>query len=548
MSEYNSCPKCFNYIDEFNSDKTLIHRVRGELGTDSNGDPLPFWSDDPIYTPLGLAGEDYTGMTIPNSVHITELQDYYASLEEEILGSENQSMFLSIEGKNLTKHLYIEQLRVSIENLLDNLGLTLTDYFKYDRHGNDTGLIQTDWTDVNRIDRGELPNPEDFNYIAGSTVPLLPSNNLIKAIHIEELRIGISAFSEWMETWTHHVISFESIPPSEPSKYDSYIVREAVVDQESMGDWLHHVNDIAEWNGQEWEYYTPSIPDVRPDFDLTWVKNLGAFYRFDGTDWQEELDNEVALEYISGEDITLPAWYRQSFRGGFATYMKNDHLWSGSLVSLVGFPAWKYYNPPLAGDGNGVAEFKFEILENSKLHIYTHTTSHVGRQLDIPFDAKANANQIVYIDQNLLPDTHLITSGILDIAGTHSININEIYNGRYWVYCHVALKVYFWNPLTCNSILMTFIKHAPNIELEEDTVSNIEMDWTNINRNIYDDVQNIIDSDELIVGTIDDYKIHKVEIEIRNDSYIAMGTGDVDLTCDLTLNEIKFSPIVPTIE
>lgn len=202
--EYNKCPKCYNYIDEFNIDKTKIHRVRGELGLDENGDPLPFWSDDPVFTPLGLSGDDYKGITIPKPIHITELQDYYKGLEETILDEENRTVFLEIEAKNLIRHFNIEQLRISIENLLNKQGLTLEDYFKYDRQGNEVETTQTDWTDVNRIDKTDLPIEGeegylDYGYIASDTVPLLTKPINIRAIHIEELRIGIKYI--WKETW-----------------------------------------------------------------------------------------------------------------------------------------------------------------------------------------------------------------------------------------------------------------------------------------------------------------------------------------------------------
>lgn len=206
MSEYNKCPKCYNYIDEFDIDKTKIHRVRGELGIDENGDPLPFWSDDPVFTPLGLSGDDYKGITIPKSIHITELQGYYTELEETILSEENRTEFLIVDSKNILKHINIEQLRISIENLLFEQSLTLEDYFKYDRQGNEIETTQTDWTDVNRINKVDLPVKGeegylDYGYIAGDTVPLLPTPVLIRAIHIEELRIGIQIAIFWIEHW-----------------------------------------------------------------------------------------------------------------------------------------------------------------------------------------------------------------------------------------------------------------------------------------------------------------------------------------------------------
>jgi len=169
------CPKCFSEIGE--------------------------WTNDPILTPLGLSGEDYIGFTFPISTHITELQGYYQDLEESVLPSSSLTNFLEVSGQ-LARHVHIEQLRLSIEKILEGLDLTLSDYFKYDKYGNETGLAQSEWTDINRVSEGALPAGHEFgDYIPSTNVPLIPQPINIRAIHIEELRIGLELIIKWVEDW-----------------------------------------------------------------------------------------------------------------------------------------------------------------------------------------------------------------------------------------------------------------------------------------------------------------------------------------------------------
>lgn len=169
MQEY--CPSCFS---EF---------------INQEGQGIGRWTDDPILTPNGLSGEDYKGFTPVRAVHVQELQTRYNILENA--ADLSQTSFSSINEKQKIKALHIEQLRISIENILNVVGFALSDYFKYDRYGNLTGLTKTEWTDVNRINKEDLPQDHPYGNILGDTVPLLTDPIKIKAIHIEELRIGM---------------------------------------------------------------------------------------------------------------------------------------------------------------------------------------------------------------------------------------------------------------------------------------------------------------------------------------------------------------------
>jgi len=172
----DKCPICKNSI-------YLERGAKGSQGTDENGDPYPFWTDDPILTPQGLSGDSFTGTDPIRWIHIKELQDYYSALESDL--GVASTTFSTINRTIPVRHVHIEELRISVEKCLDSIGLTLSDYFKYNRLGEDIGRTQSEWTDTNR-----------------TTIPLLPSSVPVRAIHIEELRIGIYAEDLWHEQWS----------------------------------------------------------------------------------------------------------------------------------------------------------------------------------------------------------------------------------------------------------------------------------------------------------------------------------------------------------
>jgi len=135
--------------------------------------PDPLWVDDPVKTPRGLAGEEYTGITPIRHYHIQQLQNYYQYVLTQV-GLPPVEM-ISVDNTKSPTHTHIEQLRIIIENILDNAGLTIADYFKSNKYGETYTTTQTDWTDVDR----------------SSGKPLLPVSLDVKAIHIEELRRGM---------------------------------------------------------------------------------------------------------------------------------------------------------------------------------------------------------------------------------------------------------------------------------------------------------------------------------------------------------------------
>jgi len=140
------------------------------------------WTDDPIKTPKGEAGEDYIGFTYFNPVHIEELQE--ARTQQEInvgIPEAERTTFtpVKIEGERVyfyKKH--IRELRESTEKILNATGQTKDSYFNYDETGKEynIGNHQTDWHDVD-----------------------LSKKIYIKAVHIEDLRHHIlTAVPLWM--------------------------------------------------------------------------------------------------------------------------------------------------------------------------------------------------------------------------------------------------------------------------------------------------------------------------------------------------------------
>ena len=79
------CPTCHSQISMDAKGPTgPTARDQGSLGTDSDGNPVPRWTDDPLLTPNGFSGKDYTGEERPNRIHIEELQLDREQLETDL--------------------------------------------------------------------------------------------------------------------------------------------------------------------------------------------------------------------------------------------------------------------------------------------------------------------------------------------------------------------------------------------------------------------------------------------------------------------------------
>jgi len=215
----NLCPTCHSDIG---TDSTSTSgRIQGVQGTDSEGNPVPKWSNDPIFTKFGLNGSPYEGRDNIRVIHIKEIQTILQDLETE-LGITPQTAFSDIDIETKPARRHIIELRESTEKILNSLGLTLEDYFKTDSEGNDQPQNpkiaelggndpQDEWIDTNR---GELYIHTDGSIGGTFTLPdsttqqspTLPSRIHIRAIHIEDLRhpivVGIPAILVEAESGT----------------------------------------------------------------------------------------------------------------------------------------------------------------------------------------------------------------------------------------------------------------------------------------------------------------------------------------------------------
>ena len=124
------------------------------------------WTDDPILTPDGIAGEDYIGCTYIKDIHITEIQEK-RNRQEEILGL-TQTSFSPVLPRKGIQPKHIQELRDSTERILEEAGVDLDYYFNFDEDGleHNEDNHQIDWTELN-LNQDRL---------------------YIRARHIEELR------------------------------------------------------------------------------------------------------------------------------------------------------------------------------------------------------------------------------------------------------------------------------------------------------------------------------------------------------------------------
>ena len=211
MSEPKKCPTCHSAISLDSSTPTGPHaREQGSLGTDSNGNPIPRWSDDPLYSKNGFSGEDYQGENRVRKIHIEELQLDRIGLEAELgINPITEFSFLEDHGFHVRKTHLIE-LRESTEKILDAIGSSLADYFSLDSDGNPVtpgpnDTAKTDWTDVQRgllyLDK-DAKEQKDFILPSGTVrlAPTFPPNTHIRVIHIEDLR-HLMALG-WREFWS----------------------------------------------------------------------------------------------------------------------------------------------------------------------------------------------------------------------------------------------------------------------------------------------------------------------------------------------------------
>ena len=76
-------------------------------------------------------------------------------------------------------------------------------------------------------------------------------------------------------------------PPGSPSIDQRWIVAAS-----PTGDWAGHYKDIAEWNGTDWTFYTPS------EGWTTWVLDEKQQYIYTEDQWYERFELDLAYEWL----------------------------------------------------------------------------------------------------------------------------------------------------------------------------------------------------------------------------------------------------------
>jgi len=197
------CPTCHSDIGI--GDLDLDNRVKGAQGLDAAGNPVPFWSDDPILTRLGFNGSEFKGSVRVKKKHIQEIQELRN--EEELATGLTETDFSDVDVDNRISRRHIVELRESIERILSANQVSLEEYFKTDIAGDEqpqnpkltpVGAAslkepQVEWIDVKRgfpyiTKDGNTRTTFEISTGVTEDSPTLPEKIRIRAVHIEDLR------------------------------------------------------------------------------------------------------------------------------------------------------------------------------------------------------------------------------------------------------------------------------------------------------------------------------------------------------------------------
>ena len=197
------CPTCHSNIGE--DSLTPDSRKRGAQGTDDDGNPVPVWTDDPLFTGNGFNGSAYADQRNPaRKVHIKEIQEVRSD-QEAASGVSPLTDFSDIDEEHHIIRRHIIELRESTEKILNVQGLTLEEYFKFDETGtahdqnpNIEPDPQVEWVDVTRggpyrKKDGTIATTFVLPDSTAQDSPTLPERIHIRAIHVEDLRHPIAA-------------------------------------------------------------------------------------------------------------------------------------------------------------------------------------------------------------------------------------------------------------------------------------------------------------------------------------------------------------------
>jgi len=96
--------------------------------------------------------------------------------------------------------------------------------------------------------------------------------DLLDGYHYLDIKNYVDSKIQGLE-WRNSVKSILDTPPTSPAVKDRYIIGVG------SADWSGHDDEIAEWDGSAWVFYTPN------EGSACWVENTDMQYTYNGTEW-----------------------------------------------------------------------------------------------------------------------------------------------------------------------------------------------------------------------------------------------------------------------
>jgi len=367
------CPVCFNNLDGYGSS--------GYSG----------FTDDPILTPNHKTPA-YRGTTQARGLHILELRERINDLET-IYGLLKTIWTPLTPQESMPRVQYINELRTALETILTAVGLTLTDYLSTDAEGNPT-LGISGWSTRNRLSESDL----------------------IRAIHIEELRKVLIA------------IGFDTINGTSNGNlfYDGVLGNKSIVDETP---WFHRgiytQDDICYFfdnmagcsfyqsetgilyrlsNWDQSSYWgTPVISWYPTLINLDYTELLGYHgYSTGGTELQKFQEYGLAFDPVLPYDDLVTANYPQLGYEGIDSVAIDDYgddytLYTteffyeraGLTSGYSGYSGWNVLN---SGVGNYVAKYTYpktrEVAVGTGLPTQIYSSTLAGIYAPIPIGSE----------------------------------------------------------------------------------------------------------------------------------------------------------------
>lgn len=169
--------------------------------------------------------------------------------------------------------------------------------------------------DATQIGDGSVSNTE-FEYLDGVSAPVADED------YVDSKVQGLD--------WQESVLDMQSTPPSSPSTGDRYIV-----DSGGADDWDGHDEEIAEWDGSDWEYTEPN------EGFTTWVEDENTNYVYND-------------EYDTGDWVTMSGTQDHGSLSGLGDDDHTQYLLVDGSRSMSGSLDMGDHNITSVGDVDGI--------------------------------------------------------------------------------------------------------------------------------------------------------------------------------------------------